>query len=214
MRRAAGTVLAMVLVALAAGWWGATPAYACSCARAPLATYFANADAVFVGRLVSRTVTHPAEPMRSSADPALHVFAVDAVYKGDVLATQGVVSADAGASCGLELQGNGPFIVFGSRDDFVDVRPGPGQFAASLCDGTTAVTPALRAQVATLGGGTPGTPLPVPTTATPPEPGQTEAGSANNLQRDGAAVLAGGLALLVGLTLRRSRNRRSPGRAS
>jgi hypothetical protein len=54
----------------------------------------------------------------------------------------------------------------------------------------------------------------VPTTATPPKPGQTEAGSANNLQRDGAAVLAGGLALLVGLTLRRSRNRRAPGRAS
>src|SRR3954467_2211060 len=95
----------------AAGLLVASPAQACSCAEATTAQHVADADVVFTGTLLSRTVDHPDWPVMSRGAPALHVFAVDAVYKGDVHAEQGVVSAADGASCGLELAGDGPFVV-------------------------------------------------------------------------------------------------------
>ncbi len=114
-------LLALLLAALfsAAGVLLASPASACSCAGdADTAQYFADADAVFTGTLLSRTVSHPDWPTMSSADPALDVFATDTVFKGEVHEQQGVVSAAEGASCGLELSGDGPFVVF------ADPRPG------------------------------------------------------------------------------------------
>ena len=137
-----------VLAALfsAAGLLVASPAAACSCAEADTATSFAAADAVFTGTLVSRDVDHPEWPVMSSTDPALHVFAVDGVFKGEVHELQGVVSSADGASCGLELSGDGPFVVFASRDAGLP----EDQYRAGLCDGTTTLDPAIAAQLADL----------------------------------------------------------------
>jgi hypothetical protein len=73
-------------------------------------------------------VTHAGGDIHSSGDPALHVFTVDMVFKGDVHQQHGVLSADMGASCGLELSGHGPFIVFARRP--ADVAG--DQYAADL----------------------------------------------------------------------------------
>jgi hypothetical protein len=122
----------------------ATPAAACSCATVPTAEHFSRADIVFTGRLVSRTVEHPGGEISSSLDPALHVFTVDGVFKGTVGERQDVVSADFGASCGLELTGEGPFVVYATESD--------GGYTAGLCDGSGIATPELEAQLTALAG--------------------------------------------------------------
>jgi hypothetical protein len=127
-------MITLLLAALlsAVGLLIASPAQACSCAEATTAQHVAEADVVFTGTLLSREVDHPDWPVMSSSDPALFVFAVDTVYKGDVHAEQGVVSAADGASCGLDLAGNGPFVVFASSDPSLP----DGQYRAGLCNGT------------------------------------------------------------------------------
>ena len=146
MRRA--TILLLGVLLAAAGLLvGARPAAACSCAGVPSAVQaFASADAVFSGRLVSREVHHPDWPLISSSDPAVHVFAVDEVFKGVVHEEQGVVSPDSGASCGLELSGQGPFVVYATGSD--------GSYRAGLCDGVTTVTPEVRSELRRLAGAT------------------------------------------------------------
>jgi lactam utilization protein B len=110
----------------------APAASACSCVGGTTQRFFADADAVFTGRLVSRE--EPAT-VTSSADPALHVFAVDTVYKGTVHQSQGVISPVSGATCGLELTGDGPFVVFATRSADLGVgeftRLAEDQYAAS-----------------------------------------------------------------------------------
>lgn len=148
MRRATTGLLATLLFLLA-GWVLAPAASACSCTGGTPAEFAARADAVFSGRLVSREVVGGA---------ALHVFAVDTVHAGEVAERQGVVSPASGASCGLELAGEGPFLVFATRED--------GRLAADLCGGTTAWTAEAAAQVQMLtgaaapGAGAAGTELP------------------------------------------------------
>jgi LPXTG-motif cell wall-anchored protein len=145
-----GSVVIVLLVAGfgAAGLLVASPASACSCAEGPVDVHFADADAVFTGTLVSREVRHVDQGSQSSGDPALHVFEVARVHKGDVHELQGVVSAAEGGSCGLELVGDGPFVVFATRD------PGlaDGQYGAALCGGTTSADEAILAEVAELAG--------------------------------------------------------------
>ena len=79
-------------------------------------------------------------------DPAVHVLAVDEVFKGVVHGEQGVVSADSGASCGLELSGEGPFVVYATGTD--------GDYRAGLCDGVTTVTPETEGELRSLAGAT------------------------------------------------------------
>lgn len=174
------TVLTLLLagLVLAAGLFVASPVSACSCAGLPTtASAFESADAVFTGRLVSRAVQHPDWPVKSSGDPALHVFAVDEVFKGVVHEQQGVVSADSGATCGLDLPGAGPFVVFvtGSAD----------RYTAALCDGSGTLTPEIEAELRELAASS----GPVP-----PRPG------ASGTDFPGvptAAYLAGGAAVLA-----------------
>jgi hypothetical protein len=129
----------------------APAASACSCVGGTTQRFFADADAVFTGRLVSRE--EPAT-VTSSADPALHVFAVDTVYKGTVHQSQGVLSPVSGATCGLELTGDGPFVVFATRS--ADLGGGEfatmaeDQYAAFLCGGTGPVTSEIEAELTTL----------------------------------------------------------------
>jgi hypothetical protein len=135
-------VLALLLAALGVVALPAAPATACDCVGDTTAGFFARADVVFTGTLVSREVSHPNAPVFSSADPALHVFAVDSVFKGSAAERQGVVSAAEGATCGLELSGEGPFVVFANRDG--------GRYTASLCGGSAPLTAALEADLRAL----------------------------------------------------------------
>jgi hypothetical protein len=182
----------------------ASPAAACSCAEANTAQHFANADAVFTGTLVSRTVTRPDWPMMGSGDPALHVFATDVVFKGEVHEKQGIVSAADSASCGLALSGTGPFVVFASRDpDLPD-----GQYRAGACGGTGQLDPAVLAELAEL--------TPLTTTGDPGAlPRQGSAGmQSTGLGPVAVAVIGVGaltVVALVWLVLHRLRRRRSVG---
>jgi hypothetical protein len=160
-----GGVLPAVLVALGTAVSVgplATPASACSCVGLTDAQAFDRADAVFVGTLESRTV----EDRTTSFAPAVHTFAVSEVRKGTALPRQEVVSAASGASCGLELSGNGPFLVTArSTWGGYEPRPGPGQLVTGLCDGTRALTAAEVAALSPLASpaaGGPATPTPSP----------------------------------------------------
>ncbi len=108
----------------------------------------------------------------------------------------------SGATCGLELVGEGPFAVFATRsadlggEQFTTLAD--DQYAAFQCGGTAALTPALEAELAALAG---------PSAAPPADPlpgaaGTTTAGS--NLLVP-AVIGTGALALLLGggLLLRR-----------
>lgn len=121
------TTAAMVLVmAPLMLLFGAGQAFACSCAGKSEAVHYERADAVFAARLVHRE--EPSAPVMSSMDPATLTFEVSRVYKGEVTDPQQVTTAQSGASCGLEIAGEGPFLVFAERD-------GAG-LTASLCGGT------------------------------------------------------------------------------
>lgn len=186
---------------------GASPAQACSCAGGTTAEFTERADAVFTGRLVSRE--EPRE-LRTSADPALHVFSVDAVAKGAVSERQEVLSPVSGASCGLELRGDGPVVVFATRtaDPHLSAS-GPeledDQYYAYLCDGSAPLTPELAAELGPL---QPAAPATVP--VTPVEP---RAAAATAPDRDGPApallVLGGGAVLLGAGALVLLRRRRA-----
>lgn len=110
---------------------GASSAYACSCMAYTDAEAFEAADAVFVGRLVD--VREPLV-MLASTDDTRYVFEVDSVYRGRVHRTQSVVTAADGASCGFELDGSGPFLVFanGRGDD-------SGELTSGRCSGTRSI---------------------------------------------------------------------------
>jgi hypothetical protein len=141
VRRFVATLLTAGLLT-AAGVLVAPPASACSCPPLTTVEYLRIADAVFTGTLVSREVAS-GRPVTSSGDPALHVFTVDRVYKGEVREVQGVVSAASGASCGLELQGEGPFLVFATRAGDLPA----GRYSADLCGGTAPLTAGLQAEI-------------------------------------------------------------------
>jgi hypothetical protein len=129
-----------VLVAAIAVFVGpaAQPAHACSCAELwSDEEAFAWADAVFLGELVDYEPPPPRDVM-SSTDPATWTFAVTEVYKGDVAATQEIVSSVSGASCGLEIPHTGDFYVF-ARTDNPMVEAGDGQLVADLCGGTRSI---------------------------------------------------------------------------
>jgi hypothetical protein len=142
VRRTAALLVLGLLTALFVVGGPAGRAYACSCAESSPADAYADADAVFTGRLVQRSVDHPDWPTVSSADPARHVFDVEVVLKGTAHHRQAVFSSADGASCGLELDGEGPFVVFAQQVE--------DRYRADLCGGTTALTPQLHSELAAL----------------------------------------------------------------
>jgi hypothetical protein len=150
------TTLLLAALMSGGGLVVASPAAACSCAEATLAQHFAAADAVFTGSLVSRDVRRLDRWTQSSADPALLVFDVEAVFKGDVHEQQGIVSAADSSSCGLDVKGDTAYIVFASRGEGL----ADGQYRAGLCNGTMPVDPALTGELEELAG--PATPAPSP----------------------------------------------------
>lgn len=153
---------AALMVAVMAGGllvMTAGPAAACSCAVVRSeAERMARADAVFVGELVGSRVDPSASTPKTSTmpDPAPVVltFQVSRVVKGAVSERQEIVTpGGGGASCGLELSGPGPFLVF-AYDSAGDMyRLEPGQYASNLCSESRALggsgTPATSGPPAT-----------------------------------------------------------------
>ena len=144
MRRVA-LALSAVLLALTAAWAAPPSAYACSCGGSPEAELVQRADVIFTGTVV-------ADETNQRRQRRTLTVAVDRVYKGEATATQMVSTHASGASCGLEITGPGPFLIFADRE-------GPG-LTADLCGGTRA-----GAAPASLGPGQ----APVADPAGPPE---------------------------------------------
>jgi hypothetical protein len=127
-------VLAVPLAVLT----GVGPAGACSCAVGSDQQMFDSSDAVFTA-----TLTRVEDPdSGSSTAPRVYTFEVDDVLKGDVAPQQVVRSEQSGASCGLEIAGAGPFIVFAvaAVHESSDIELGTGELYAGLCGGTRAIS--------------------------------------------------------------------------
>jgi hypothetical protein len=208
VRRTAVTLLLSGLL-MVAGLLVATSASACSCVGGTTQEFLDRADAVFTARPLSRQ--EPPEPVLSSADPALHVFAVDTVFKGTAHEQQAVLSPMSGATCGLELVGEGPFVVFATRstdlggESFATLAD--DQYAAFLCGGTAPLTPALEAELTAL------TPSPAPSEGTPLPRATGTATEGSALPGPAiAAAVALGLILGTGRLVHR-RRRSGAGRA-
>jgi hypothetical protein len=121
------------------------PACACSCVATTPAQAFARADAVFVGRVVDRASKDRFPWERTGV--AVWTFEVERIYKGEVQRRQEIVTMDSGASCGLELDGSGPFVIYATHDSsYID--PERDQYAAGLCDGSQPLTPAVERSLA------------------------------------------------------------------
>ena len=141
--RTSPTTCALVVAVAVAAFLGigTETALACSCTSSGTSSgdreALGRADAVFVGEVL-RYDPPPEREVMSSADPATWTFAVTDVYKGDVTATQEVVSEVGGSSCGLEIPRRGTFLVFASRlSSGMDL--GIGQYYAGLCGGTRSI---------------------------------------------------------------------------
>ena len=125
----------------------ARPAAACSCAVMSEAKKAAYADAIFVGTLIDRRIGQPSGAATISTHMAVWTFEVSRVYKGTVSRRQEIATAMSGASCGLELSGPGPFLVFARRPNdpvakswWGDRQLDPGQYVSHLCLGSRALS--------------------------------------------------------------------------
>jgi hypothetical protein len=114
----------------------AAPAAACSCLALDDDEAFSLADAVFTGSAVDRRV--PSDPTA----PTTLVFAVDHVYKGDVVATQEIRTPSSSAACGLSPD-RSRLLVFAAEPGTTEsgaLDASDGQLVAFLCGGTRTVS--------------------------------------------------------------------------
>jgi len=121
-RRVVSRLVVALLGLTFAVWAAPTPAYACSCAAPEPDGNISRADVIFTGSVV-------ADEARGSVRRL--TFAVDRVYKGEASSTQVVETNSSGASCGLEISGPGPFVVYAQAGG------GRTELTAGLCGGTT-----------------------------------------------------------------------------
>ena len=121
--RAAALLLAAVLLALATAWATPAPAYACSCAASSEAELAAQADVIFTGTVAD-------DQRDESTQTRTLTFTVNRVYQGRATSTHVVTTASSGASCGLDISGPGPYVVFAAEQQ--------SGLTADLCGGTRA----------------------------------------------------------------------------
>lgn len=140
LRLLVASLLVFVAVS-AASVIGAPAAGACSCAAVSDPEALEVADAVFVGTLVDTGETGSPQPGfgGSGTDPQRFVFDVSEVFKGEVAATQRVLSPPDGGACGLELSGPGPHLVFAFVNPRMTGRGEAGDLHSHLCAGSRPV---------------------------------------------------------------------------
>ncbi len=170
----------------------AAPASACSCVSTTDEAAFDQADVVFVGTVTDRVT--PGDGT-SGADDSTWQFSVTRLFKGDAPAAADVVTSGSGGSCGLELQGSGPFLVFASlrnRD----------QLTSGLCSGSRPITADVPAAFGS--GRSPSSadspPTTVTTLTTPAVPAAVETDGANAGWWVAGALALGAL-LLAGMVV-------------
>jgi hypothetical protein len=167
----------------------AQPASACSCMATTDAEAFERATAVFVGQVVDYQPPATAASM-SSLDDAVWTFRVSEVFKGEVTRVQQLVSAVSGASCGLEIDRQGEYLVFASDSGDAAIR-----YRTGLCTGTrSTATGAPELAVA------PTPPLAPEGGADPPPAGtgsDRDAGGTSSAGMSGAGWAVAGAALVV-----------------
>lgn len=123
---------------------GADPAYACSCIAAKEKKLYKLADVVFKGKVTERAETAAAEHFGADPTPAsvVYTFTPTRLYKGKVAKPQMVTTAGDSAACGVNLDGQGPFLVFANRPEPTDTSLAAKKEAAkkpltiNLCGGT------------------------------------------------------------------------------
>jgi len=174
-------------------------AAACDCDTFTDTEAFEFSDVVFTGTLVE--INTPAGDIVVSTDPERFVFDVDQVFKGEAQTRQSVVTAREGASCGLEIGGPGPFLVFARLDDEGISRGAvAGEVYSNSCSGTRP----LADGALPISFGAPSPPVTVSATG---EASSPPASSANGSPGDGRwiAWIAGVLVLGAGgaIALRR-----------
>lgn len=177
----------------------APAAVACSCASEPSDVTAADrADAVFSGVLVGRD--EPRGLVRGSADGARLTFEVGHVYAGQVADVQVVLTASTGASCGWEMTGEGPFLVFARLGSDGIVGAAADDLVTGLCDGSRQLSPdEVAGGVAAL------------SPPAPPGPGLDRASGPDAVLAWSLLALAvPALATLVVAVVRQARNRQTP----
>lgn len=125
-------ILALASCVVLAGWPGATPAYACSCASAGPVEKLERSDAVFTGT-VSSVSGDAADPFSLGGV----TFEVRDVYKGEASERIEAYGYGPGASCGVEFVEGESDLVYASRDE-------DGSLSTGLCEGTVRLTDAQR----------------------------------------------------------------------
>lgn len=119
---------------------GAGPAFACSCDAGTDREHYARADVVFEGTLRgTRQPTQEQLDRFGSGAPEVFEFLPSRAYKGTVASPQRIYTAVDGETCGLEIEGPGPFLVFASKPtgEAREMRgPDTPELHASLCGGT------------------------------------------------------------------------------
>ena len=204
IRRLVGAALTVPLLIGGLLLVTARPAAACSCAVMSEAKKAAYAHAIFVGTLLDRRTGQPSGAVMSSTHMAVWTFEVSRVYKGTVSRRQEIATAMSGASCGLELSGPGPFLVFARRPNdpvakswWGDRQLDPGQYVSHLCLGSRALSDGGEP---TVDGPPPSSPAPAPSPAPASSPGP--AGVAT-----GVGALAAVVAAALGVAVLRKRRR-------
>ena len=119
-----------LMAALVAGALSAVPvstALACSCMQATIPQSMEFADIAFIGTTKAVEAPPPGEVV-NTADPINYAFAVDSIYKGDVIDAEIVASsAMDGASCGTSFGIEERWLVFANVQD--------GEIWTGLCSG-------------------------------------------------------------------------------
>ena len=121
------------------------PAAACSCAGGDLRSSLESSDTSFVGTL-TKVTPPPGGTTVSSVEPATYRFEVTAVFEGQAHEVTEVLSAQSGASCGLEGMNVGTrYLVFAGHET-IEGKP-DAALSATLCGGTQPASGGLVAQV-------------------------------------------------------------------
>jgi hypothetical protein len=197
MKRAILVLLACSATSVGFAVASGQPASACSCATFTEQEAFDGADAVFAGELVE-IVTPPGDT-DSTVDVERFVFDVDVVYKGEAVDPQTIVTARDGATCGLEVHGPGPFLVYATLTDSIVTGAVDDELYSNLCSGTRAVADA--AVPASFGDGRP-----------PSAPASSGSSSADTSDKGWVIVAVVGVvgAALVAGVIALTARRRSP----
>lgn len=120
-------VLLVALIAAAAGAVAIEPARACSCDVGDTRRALRDAEAAFVGTLLSKGEAKPDENgAYSSSEQVPYRFRIDEAVKGQFASEEDVWSAVSGASCGIEVP-------IGAQAGLFVWRGDAGRWQSGLC---------------------------------------------------------------------------------